>query len=507
MSSADGGRQAAHDHLQIALDALDAAVFEISDSGRLSADGRFERLFGRSPSDVPNRTAFLERVVHPADRETVDRRFGQAVETPGSAVAVDFRTHPECGGVRRVHADLSVRGDDDDRRLVGVATEPADDRRLEQQLVSLHEAGRDLITAESPAEVARLTMAASETILGFANTTVRLTDADNDLLRKVAATEGAEGRAGDLADYPLDGETPAARAYRRREPRTVEALGALADDYDRGDLRAAMYVPLGDHGVMSIGHTESGGFDDTDRELANTLGKLASAALTRLDSEAELRATNERLERLVSFVSHDLRNPLNVAAGRLELAAAECPSEHLSSVETALERIDVLIDDLLVLAREGGGTPDLEPISLRTVADQSWAHVATGDATVRIDTDRVVRADDGRLGQLFENLFRNSVEHGSTGDRSPAATADGTVVTVGSLEDGFYVEDDGPGVPRERREDVFDVGYSSAGDGTGLGLAIVREIATTHGWDVTLTDGADGGARFEFTGVDPVDSA
>ena len=405
-----------------------------------------------------------------------------------------------------------------------MTTDVTGETRLEQQLVSLHEASRDLITAERPVDVARSTVNASETILGFANTTVRLVDADGERLEKVAATDSAEVKAGDLADYPVDGDSPAARVYRNAEPETVDVLAAVDDDHDRGELRVAMYVPLGGHGVMSIGHTEPGGFDDMDRELANTLGKLASAALSRIESEAELRATNDRLERLVSFVSHDLRNPLNVAEGRLELAETECTSDHLQSAAAAVQRMDVLIDDLLALAREGTAAVDLEPLALRSVAERSWGHVATGDATMETDSSRLLRADAGRLTQLFENLFRNSVEHGSTDSRTESGDSvehgdsvghgdnvehgdsvehgDGVTVTVGALDDGFFIEDDGAGIPPEHREAVFDVGYSSAGTGTGFGLAIVHEIAETHGWDLTLSESAGGGARFEFTGVD-----
>ena len=87
---------------------------------------------------------------------------------------------------------------------------------------------------------------------------------------------------------------------------------------------------------------------------------------------------------------------------------------------------------------------------------------------------------------------------------------------MGRLDDraGFYVADNGPGVPGELRESVFEPGYTTAEEGSGFGLAIVSRIAAAHGWDVTLTESADGGARFEFAGVeppteavDPVDSA
>jgi signal transduction histidine kinase len=153
--------------------------------------------------------------------------------------------------------------------------------------------------------------------------------------------------------------------------------------------------------------------------------------------------------------------------------------------------METLIDDLLTLARQGDAVADPKPIDLRSLVGSCWEHVATGDATLRVADDGTVRADAGRLRQLFENLFRNAVEHGS----------DSVTVTVGRLPDGFYVADDGPGVPADDREAVFEPGYSTASEGTGFGLNIVTRIAEDHGWEVGLTDGADGGARFEITGV------
>jgi signal transduction histidine kinase len=95
------------------------------------------------------------------------------------------------------------------------------------------------------------------------------------------------------------------------------------------------------------------------------------------------------------------------------------------------------------------------------------------------------------------------VEHGSTSSRpsdDAAADHDGPdpMVTVGGLDrGGFYVADDGPGIPPEDRERVFEEGYS-ASSSTGLGLAIVREIATAHGYTVQATESAAGGAQVEF---------
>jgi len=209
------------------------------------------------------------------------------------------------------------------------------------------------------------------------------------------------------------------------------------------------------------------------------------------EREEELQRQNERLERFASVVSHDLRNPLNMIEGRLELASAECDSEELIKAETALDRCQTLVDDLLTLAREGQSVAETEAVSLGEIAERCWATVDTADATLTIDTDRTVVADRSRLRQLLENLIRNSIEHGG-----PDVT-----VEVGDLEDGFYVADDGPGVPAADREQVFESAYSTHRDNTGFGLAIVSEIAEAHGWDVTVTESAAGGARFEITGV------
>lgn len=75
-------------------------------------------------------------------------------------------------------------------------------------------------------------------------------------------------------------------------------------------------------------------------------------------------------------------------------------------------------------------------------------------------------------------------------------------VRVGPLEDGFYVEDDGPGIPVADRERVFDHGVSTTEHGTGYGLSIVRTIVGAHGRDIRVIDAADGGARFEITGLE-----
>ncbi|MFC7043298.1 sensor histidine kinase [Halonotius sp. GCM10025705] len=154
--------------------------------------------------------------------------------------------------------------------------------------------------------------------------------------------------------------------------------------------------------------------------------------------------------------------------------------------------MNTLIDDILTLAQAGSVIDERTPLDIAVVAQAAWETVETPDSTLVVETDRTIRADETRLQQLFANLFRNAIEHGGRD----------VAIRIGSLDDhGFYVEDDGPGIPAADREAVLESGYTTSDDGTGFGLAIVAEVADAHGWEVTVTEGADGGARFECTGV------
>lgn len=153
--------------------------------------------------------------------------------------------------------------------------------------------------------------------------------------------------------------------------------------------------------------------------------------------------------------------------------------------------METLIEDLLALAREGETTMELEDVALADVTARCWQSVETADATLHIDTTHTIRADHARLQQLLENLIRNVVEHGG---------ADVTV-KVGDHVDGFYIEDEGPGIPEKTHARVFEAGYTTADEGTGYGLQIVNEIAVAHGWDIDVTEANGGGARFDITGI------
>jgi len=233
-------------------------------------------------------------------------------------------------------------------------------------------------------------------------------------------------------------------------------------------------------------------FTDWEKTLVDLMSNWVTVELRRKRTTEQLQDQNEQLSQFASVVSHDLRNPLNVAMGQLELVQEEYESERIDAVIRSHQRMEDLIDDLLALARVGEQMGELEQVDLAGVTRSCWQTVSTTDATLRADVVRTIQADENRLQQLFENLIYNAIEHGG----------EGVTVTVGELDDGFYVEDNGGGIPEEDRDSVFEPGYSTAQDGTGFGLHIVDQVVKAHEWDIQVTTGSQGGARFEVTNVE-----
>ncbi len=368
-------------------------------------------------------------------------------------------------------------------------------RRREEQLNRLHGATRELLSCTSQQEAATVASRTAVEILEFPMNGVHLYDETVDGLRPAAVSEASEEL---LGEAPIIDRGVAWEAFQQSEERLYDDVREADEAYNpESPMRGEIHLPLGEYGVFIVSATEPDAFDEHDIELARILAANTEAALERIgrertlrEREAELEQQNERLDEFASIVSHDLRNPLNVAQGRAELLAAEYDGEHLAPLRAELDRMEDLVSDVLTLAREGKIVAETEPIQLTNLIGECWRSVSTETATIEIADEVTIRGDRSRLRNVFENLFRNAIEHGG---------ADVTV-RVGRIDDGIYVEDDGPGIPEAERDRLFDPGYTSASNGTGFGLTIVRRIVEAHGWDVDVTTGTDGGARFEITG-------
>jgi signal transduction histidine kinase len=230
-------------------------------------------------------------------------------------------------------------------------------------------------------------------------------------------------------------------------------------------------------------------FTDDETLFAELIARMLEHELQR----GRLLDRVDRLDQFASVVSHDLRNPLNIAQAQLSTASEEADNEHVGAAVDALDRMECLITDMLAMARQGQDVGDTELVRLPSIAERCWQSVPTSDAELRIEEEVLFQADPDRTRQLLENLFRNAVEHGS----------EDTLVRVGALseKDGFYVEDDGPGIPDSERERVFETGFSTGEDGIGLGLSIVEAVVSAHNWTIRLAEATTTGARFEISSV------
>lgn len=270
-----------------------------------------------------------------------------------------------------------------------------------------------------------------------------------------------------------------------------------AEQTDPSDEEATAEITYGGR-HLSIESTPL--YDDRDRQVGWLF--LIHDVTEQVQRERDLEQQIEKLDQFAGIVSHDLRNPLNVAAGYLQQTRATEDLSHLDKAEESMERMETIISEALALAREGEDVTEPETVSLEQVATSAWQNVDTGAASIEI-ADTRFRADKKRVQRLLENLFRNSLEHGVDGETH---TDDDHTLSVGFDEDGFdeitlYVSDNGVGIPDDELENVFDDGYTTNKNGTGLGLAIVDQIATAHGWETGVTHSDSGGARFDIHNV------
>jgi signal transduction histidine kinase len=226
------------------------------------------------------------------------------------------------------------------------------------------------------------------------------------------------------------------------------------------------------------------------------------------EATQQLEQQNEKLDQFVGIVSHDLRNPLSIVRGRLDLLRETGDHDHLDPLDRNVERMETMIEELLSLSRAGRSTGEREAVSLAAVAADSWSTVDHGDASLEVEIAEsvTVEANRARLQQLFENLYRNAREHNDSAVSIRVGSLDsegGPSGDAGATAAGFFIADDGGGISPGEHEKVFEHGYTTNAGGTGFGLSIVEEIVDAHDWSISVTDSRSGGARFEVRTMDP----
>lgn len=451
------GRERMRRRMKHALESTDSVIFEIDlNTGKVFRNGAFKQLFTISPDDVPTWEDHLERVIHPDDQEKFRDFYQQIIDGERKEGVLEYRISPEAGGIQWMKDIVSVKGElFGGEQALGITRDINEQKEREQELKRINELFREA------------------TRLG--NMGMWEVDATGEGL----ATEGTQ------SIYEIDGEFDLTLEegldffHPEDRDRIKKSVQNAFENREEYDTEARLTTAKGNEKWV---HTQGW-----------PIGKNRVRGYIR--DITEQKEYEQELENVVSIVSHDLRNPLNTLEGYVELASETGDVEHLSSAQSAIDRMNTLIEDILLVSQSGREIDELSNIDLESVTKRCWENVPTEEATLKLTTDAGIRADETRLQQVLENLFRNSVEHGS----------DGVKITVGELGDGFYVEDDGPGIPEDERDEVFNTGYSSWEDGTGFGLSIVKEIVEGHGWSVRVVEGDEEGARFEITGVEFAD--
>jgi PAS domain S-box-containing protein len=472
------------------------------DNPILYTNEHFQQITGFTKQEVLGRDSrFLQG--ENTDPDKVER-IREAIEA-GEPITVELQNYRADGSKfwNRVSIAPVHSPDGEATSFIGFQQDVTDRREAEEQLRRSERSLRELYDITSDADRdfeekldALLTMGSRRLDLPFGY----LAEIDVDGgLHRIRAAHGDHERLHEGATNPLT-ETYCRKTVERGE---LVALADASEEYrddpaeERFELGAYAGAPVHVDGELwgtvcfAADEPRETSFSDAERVFMDLVAQWISHELERRQREVELREKNERLDQFASIVTHDLRNPLNVASGNLALAqdVDDVESPRLETVEEAHDRMATLIEEVLTLAREGEDAAELEETSLSGAAQTAWGNVETNGGQLAVQGDLTLDADESRLVQLLENLHRNAIDHAG-----PAPT-----VEVGPTEDGFYVEDDGPGIPEVERSNVMEAGYSTSDGGTGFGLGIVRQIAEAHGWSVDIVEGRDGGARFEFT--------
>lgn len=275
----------------------------------------------------------------------------------------------------------------------------------------------------------------------------------------------------------------------RHDVRGVATVPTTPSESDTG-FRSLVCAPISGHGaIIAFGRTPEQ-FTEEDLEVVTSVSCIVENMVGMIDGEQGHHA-DPLLEEIGNMVSHDLRNKINIATGRLDLAIKTDDEDHLVRSVEALESVERIADVVVSLARTGQPLNELEGVQLGDAVEEAFGPLGGPHSTLTIKASARILADPDCLSQLLENLFRNAIEH-----------SDGEVnIEVGLLEDGFYVSDNGPGIPADVREDVCELGYTTASGHQGKGLTIVSRMAEAHGWTVDITESTNGGARIEIGDV------
>jgi PAS domain S-box-containing protein len=448
--------------------------------------------------------------VHPDDKDRFLQDFNRVLSNPEKLVTTEYRTATTDGNWVWLENHAFNYLDQDPINGILISAREINDRKDQEQsleqynetLEQLHETTPALLEATDMETAATRVIERFETIFEYDIAGVWVSTEDQQALEPIALSDRGEELISEPPTYTADVQSISWEAYESQQLRYIRDVSTHQQRANPDTpIRSEVIVPLGKHGLLNIGSVERDAYAEYEIDLIELWAKTLTVIFARItqiqilrDREEELTRERDRLNEFTRAVTHDLQNPLNVASGYTELAAQECDSTHLTKISQALSRMEELIEDISVLAQQGQVVGETNPVDIDAVVSQCWERVETADATLTIESTATIQADESRLAEVLENLLLNAIEHCD----EPVEI----YVGIAEEENGFYIADNGQGIADEYLPHVFESGYTTVQNNTGFGLSIARRICEAHGWELTVTESAHGGARFDITGVE-----
>lgn len=415
------------------------------------------------------------------EREGTITAEGTGTDRDGLSSVYDLRT-----------ADVEDQFGDARGRVV-LMRDVSDEQRRLDQLEAMQAASRRFIGARTEPEVASVAVDFATEALDQPYVVLLVADEETDSLVSVATSDAVAAETGaGLTVTPGDGVVW--DAYERGETRAITGGRDLVVGTRRLPVSSALVLPLGEHGVLVVGHGDRD-YSAVERQFGGILARTVETALTRVSHERELRqnrAALERRTRQIEFFNgvlrHNIRNSMTVIHGQAEALAGEVDDR--DRVETIQEWCDDLTE-LTETVREINQTvvatecERLEAVDLPAVVDDEVAAARQRydcEISADVDPDTVVAANH-LVGDVLDGLLANAVEHN---DRETPQ------VRITSRDVGEWVQvriaDDGPGLPAELKDRVFQRELTASHTAHGFGLYFVSVMMDLYDGNVWFED-------------------
>jgi PAS domain S-box-containing protein len=482
--------------LELALEETDTGVWSWNlSTDEVQWDETSERLFGYDAGTFSGTFEGFANRVPEEDLQRVRENVDHAIET-GEQYRADFRVQPPTKAQRWLQARGIVKydGDGEPEQLLGIQTDITERKEREEELRKREQAIER--TREQLRQI--IDLVPDPLFVKNIDDEVLLSNEANAELHGMTPEELEGQREFDIE--PDVDNIENFDKFRQREKRVIETGESTTFEEELRGPDGETYI----FKITRIPFKTTGTDEDAVLGYARDVTDLKEYEQELEETKRTLEKSNEKLDQFAGIVSHDLRNPLNAAQLRLDLLRREKTDEHIDEVEESLDRMQSMIEDLLLLSRAGEAIENSQQVSLVAVATESWeiAQTEAAELELLVDESTTVRADRDRLRHVFENLFRNAVDHNDSPLTARVGLLDTSVEpTDDDQRGGFFVEDDGDGIPEDEYDDIFSHGYTTSDDGTGFGLSIVEDVVGAHGWTISVAESDEGGARFEITGV------